>query len=111
MRAQIPDTSMPASRRRLRRNTIFFPRELRDAIPDLPTCLGRELAVESVRGRPAGNAPWFGEGVQLNLLAKETGKLSGEFVIRMYLAPDAARALADTLLQLADLAASGANSE
>jgi hypothetical protein len=104
MRAQIPDTSMPGSRRRLHPNRIFFPRELRDAIPDLPTCLGRELAVESVRGRLAGSTPWFGEGVQLNLLAKETGKLTGEFVVRMYFAPDAARALADTLIQLADLA-------
>jgi hypothetical protein len=104
MPAQISGTSLPASRRRLHPNRIFFPRELRDAIPDLPTCLGRELAVEAVLGRPTSGTPWFGEGVQLNLVAKETGKLTGEFVVQIYFAPDAARALAETLTRLADQA-------
>jgi hypothetical protein len=103
MPAQIAATSVPASRRRPHPNRIFFPRELRDAIPDMPTCIGRELAVEAVLGRPSVT-PWFGEGIQVNLVAKETGKLTGEFVVRIYLAPDAARALAETLTRLADQA-------
>src|SRR5580698_6134882 len=99
MPAQIPATSMPAERRRLHPNRIFFPRELRDAIPDLPTCIGRDLVVDSMSGRPTDNR-WFGKRVQLSLVTKETGKLTGEFVVQIDFAPDAARALAQTLTRL-----------
>ena len=42
--------------------------------------------------------------VELKLLVKETGKLTGKFVVRMDLQPEAARKLAAELNQLADLA-------
>jgi len=84
-------------------NTIGFPRELREAIPDLPTCVGRVLQVEAING-DASETPLFGPRVNLKLVAKETGKLTGTFVIRLDLAPDAARGLAETLTRLADRA-------
>src|SRR6516162_3770542 len=37
--------------RRLNPNRIFLPRALRDAIPDLPTCVGRDLQLDSISGR------------------------------------------------------------
>ena len=82
-------------------NTITFPRELRDAIPDLPTCVGRVLALTAMDG---GLIPSrFGsERVRLRLAVEETGKLTGEFAILVDLCPEAARALARTLTQLAD---------
>ena len=97
--------SKPGLRRRLNPNRIFFPRALRDAIPDMPTCIGRDLVLDSMSGR-AGNHFWFGPCVQLDLLAKETGKLTGEFPLRVSLSVEAARALADTLTRLAEQAES-----
>lgn len=47
---------------------------------------------------------FFGPLVQLKLVVKETGKLTGRFVIGMDLQPDAARELAATLTKLADVA-------
>ena len=47
-------------------------------------------------------AEFFGEHIQLNLTARETGTLSGEFVVRVDLLPEAARTLAETLTRLAD---------
>jgi hypothetical protein len=75
-----------------------FPRELRDAIPDLHG--GRELELDSIDGKPL-NVPWLGPHVHLKLVVKETGKLSGRFVVLMDLQPDAARQLAATLTELA----------
>jgi len=80
-----------------------FPRELREAIPDLPTCVGRVLQVEAING-DASNTQLCGPRVNLKLVVKETGKLTGEFVIRLDLEPDAARALAGTLTELAERA-------
>lgn len=82
-----------------RRNTIAFPRELRNAIPDLHG--GRILELDSVNGY-ASSSRLFGPLVELKLIARETGKLKGEFVIRIGLQPEAARKLAATLRQLAD---------
>jgi hypothetical protein len=89
----------PARRRRfLETNTIAFPRSLREAIPDL--CDGRVLQLDSINGDASDSA--FGPRVHLKLVAKETGKLTGEFTVRIDLDPGAARALAETLAKLAE---------
>jgi hypothetical protein len=80
---------------------MSFPRELRDAIPDLHA--GRALELDSINGQ-CTNMPLFGPHVSLKLLVKETGKLNGQYVIRLDLQPDAARELAATLSRLADKA-------
>jgi hypothetical protein len=81
-------------------NTIGFPTALRDAIPDLPTSIGRILKLDSINA-DATDSQLFGPRVHLKLVAKETGKLSGQFTVRIDLEPQAARALAETLLKLA----------
>ncbi len=80
---------------------MAFPRELRGPIPDLHA--GRVLELDSINGEPSRTLP-FGPQVKLRLVVKETGKLSGEFVIRMDLQLDAARELAAMLTKLADAA-------
>ena len=80
-------------------NTIAFPRELREAIPDLHG--GRVLKLDSVNGK-ASNTNLFGKRIHLSLEVIETGKLKGKFVVRMDLLPEAARTLAATLSRLAD---------
>jgi hypothetical protein len=97
----------PGLRRRLNPNRIFLPRALRDAIPDLPTCIGRDLVLEGLSGRVADNV-FMGRYVGLELLAVETGKLTGQFPVRISLSVEAARALAENLTKLADQAASSA---
>src|ERR1700733_9051565 len=84
-----------------RRNYMAFPRELREAIPDLHA--GRALELDSITGQST-NTFLFGPLVQLKILVKETGKLSGQFIVRMDLQPDAARRLAIELNKLADIA-------
>jgi hypothetical protein len=79
---------------------MTFPRELREAISELHGA--RDLELDSVNGR--SNLTFYGPLVQLKLVVKETGKLSGRFVIGMDLQPDAARELAATLTKLADVA-------
>lgn len=86
-------------RRRPRRNAMFFPRELREAISGPHS--GRDLELDSVKGRTSN---FFGPLVQLKLMVKETGRLTGRFAIGMDLQPDAARELAATLTKLADAA-------
>ena len=104
MSKEIARKGLPARRRwALTTNTMGFPRELREAIPDLPTCVGRVLKIDSVNG-DASNTRLFGPSVHLKLVVKETGKLSGEFVIRMDLEAGTARALSETLAQLAEQA-------
>jgi hypothetical protein len=94
--------SVPAARLR-RRNYMTFPRELRDAIPDLPTYVGRTLELASTDGE-ASNSTLFGARVHLGLGIQETGKLKGRFTVRMDLEVEAARALAASLVELADRA-------
>jgi hypothetical protein len=89
------------TRRLPRTNMMAFPRELRGAIPDLHG--GRVLELDSINGR-SSNTVLLGPVVELKLLVKETGKLSGRFAIRMTLQIDAARELAVTVNKLADLA-------
>jgi len=84
-------------------NTMSFPSELREAIPVLPTYVGRVLKLDAMTGEHS-NTSLFGPRVHLKLVVKETGKLTGEFVVRMDLEVDAARALAETLARLADQA-------
>lgn len=86
-------------RRLPRRNYMAFPRELRQAIPDLHS--GRALELHAINGQSA-DLPFYGPTVQLKLLVKETGRLSGEFVVGMNLQPEAARRLAAELTRLAD---------
>ena len=81
-----------------RRNTMAFPHELREAIPDLHA--GRALELNSINGQ-SSNTLLFGPLVKLKLVVKETGKLNGQFVILMDLQPDAARELAADLTRLA----------
>jgi hypothetical protein len=80
---------------------MAFPRELRQAIPDLHS--GRALELDSINGQSC-NTLLFGPLVRLKLLVKETGKLNGQFVVRMDLQPDAAREMATQLNKLADAA-------
>ena len=101
MSTEVSRKSVPASRGFRRRNTMAFPRELRAAIPDLHA--GRLLELASINSRVC-RAPLAGTVVELRLVVKETGKLSGEFVVTMHLQPEAARKLAATLTNLADQA-------
>ena len=87
------------ARPRSRRNAMTFPRELREAIPELHGA--RDLELDSIDGRSLN---LFGPLVRLKLVVKETGKLRGRFVVGMDLQPDAARELAATLTKLADVA-------
>ena len=103
MSSELTKTEVPVPRGKLSRNTMAFPRELRDAIPDLPTYVGRVLELDSMSGQPA-HTNLFGPRVNLKLVVKETGKLRGEYTIRMDLETESARALAATLMQLADQA-------
>lgn len=80
---------------------MAIPRELRGAIPDLHG--GRVLELDSINGR-LSNTVLLSPLVELKLVVKETGKLSGRFAIRMNLQIDAARELAATLNKLADTA-------
>jgi hypothetical protein len=102
MSTQLTRKSVPARRGLLRRNTMAFPRELRQAIPDLHA--GRILELASINGRAPNFFSLFGPPVELKLVVKETGKLKGEFVVVMGLQIDAARKLAATLTELADQA-------
>jgi hypothetical protein len=64
--------------------------------------MGRSLELYSVTGQTTVTP--FGPLVQLKLVVKETGKLTGRFVVRMDLQPEAARELAATLTKLAEVA-------
>ena len=99
MSKQLSRTTVARRYRLTPYNTIAFPRELRAAIPDLHG--GRVLKLASVTAG-VSRAEFFGAHIQLNLTASETGKLSGEFVVRVDLLPEAARTLAATLIRLAD---------
>jgi hypothetical protein len=103
MSTELTRADVPVPRSRLSRNTMSFPRELRDAIPDLPTYVGRVLQLDSMSAQPT-NTNLFGPRVHLKLVVKETGKLSGEFTVKVDLEVESARALAATLTQLADQA-------
>ncbi|HTX39259.1 MAG TPA: hypothetical protein VME43_29745 [Bryobacteraceae bacterium] len=93
---------VPALRLR-RRNYMTFPCELRNAIPDLPTYVGRTLELSSTHGH-ASHTRLFGARVHLALGIHKTGKLKGRFTVGVDLELEAARALAASLIELADRA-------
>ena len=100
MGKEVSRTTVARRYRLIPYNTIAFPRELRHAIPDLPTCVGRVLKLDSVNGK-ASDSPLYGRRVHLKLVVCETGKLKGKFVVGVDLLPEAARTLAETLARLA----------
>jgi len=100
MSSELTRTNVARRRWSFETNTIAFPTALRDAIPDLPTCAGRVLKLDSISG-DASDSSLFGPRVRLNLVAQETGKLTGEYTVRIDLDPKAALALAETLTRLA----------
>jgi hypothetical protein len=100
MSSELTRTNVARRRWSFETNTIAFPTALRDAIPDLPTCAGRVLKLDSISG-DASDSSLFGPRVRLNLVAQETGKLTGEYNVRIDLDPKAALALAETLTRLA----------
>jgi hypothetical protein len=84
------------------RNSMTFPRSLREAIPAAPGYSGRILELDAIDGKV--NHIGFGPTVRLSLAVQETGKLTGKFTVWMDLQPSAARALAATLTRIADRA-------
>jgi hypothetical protein len=100
MSKQLSRTTVARRYRPTPYNTVAFPRALRDAIPDLPTCVGRVLKLDAINGQ-SSNTNLYGGRIHLSLTVRETGKLTGEFVVRVDLLPEAARTLAATLTRLA----------
>jgi hypothetical protein len=86
-------------------NTMTFPRQLRDAIPELPTCVGRVLQLAEVDVHSSNTV--VGTRVAVRFEVRETGKLEGVFPVRMDLDPAAARAFAEALRAAADEAERG----
>jgi hypothetical protein len=91
-------------------NTIVFPKELRDAIPDYGS---RALVFDSVSGSHSsapvsisgmiGAAQFdFGARTQIRFLVHETGKLDGQFTLLVDLDSETTRALGKFLIELAD---------
>ncbi len=101
MSSELTKVGPPGTRNRFSRNTMVFPRELRDAIPDLPTYVGRALQLDSMSAEPS-QSQLFGPRVHLSLVVRETGKLNGEYAVRLDLETASARALAASLIELAD---------
>ena len=99
----IRNKKVPAIRDERWPNTMVFPQNLREAIPDLPTCTGRVLVLDAFDLHPI-NTDLAGPLVQAILSVKETGKLNGRYEILLDLKADAARLLAEKLTQLADQA-------
>jgi hypothetical protein len=99
-------------------NTIVFPKELRDAIPEYGS---RALVFDSVNGSRSkapvsisgmiGEAQVdFGTRAQIRFLVHETGKLDGQFTLLVDLDSETTRALGRFLVQLADKADDGSQS-
>ena len=99
MGKELTPGTVPAPLRMTPYNTIAFPRALREAIPDLHG--GRVLKLDEVSGG-ISRAEFFEDHIQLNFTARETGKLEGEYVVRVDLLVDAARELGETLLRLVE---------
>ena len=92
---------MRATRASLSRNPAPFVNHRPSAQLESPA--DNILALVHVFSNLIGRA-FYGPLVELKLVVKETGKLTGEFVIRMGLQIEAARELAATLTKLADAA-------
>lgn len=97
-------------------NTITFPKELRDAIPDYAP---RALVFDSVSGAHYDGSqfsrllgvPYRGNGARtrLKLLVHETGKLKGQFDLLVDLDTETTRALGQYLIDLANQAEAARN--
>lgn len=105
-----PPPGLPIQARSAWPNTITFPKELRDAIPDYGP---RALVFDSVDGAPYdGNAISALIGryransarTRLKFLVHETGKLNGEFNLLLDMDAETTRALGKYLIELADRA-------
>ena len=96
----VPNAQVQAAYRWSQANTMSFPQELRDAIPELQPCWGRCLVLASIDGKCQHNLR--GRRVGLKFMVEETGKLSGAFPVYADLDVEAARTLAATLLKLAE---------
>jgi hypothetical protein len=81
-----------------RGNAMYFPKGLRDAIPDWDNS-ARMLDLTNIDGN-CSNSDLAGKRVQLNFRVEETGKLHGAFDVYADLEIEAARALAATLEEL-----------
>jgi hypothetical protein len=82
----------------LRGNSMYFPKGLRDAIPDWENS-ARMLTLTNIDGSCSHSAI-RGKRVELNFHVEETGKLHGAFHVYADLEIEAARALAATLEEL-----------
>ena len=102
MAAEQAVTAIRKRRRLLEgKNTMTFPRALRTAIPEGHS--GRILELSAVECKVAGTG-FAGPVVHLNLHLQENGMLTGKFLLWADLQPSAARALGETLTQIADRA-------
>lgn len=99
--ARTEDPSSP-QRKWMSRNYVYFPQELRDAIPgpELPGC-DRCLILSGIDG--ASGVSWdSAKRVRLKLRVEESGTLTGSFDVVADLNVEAARALAATLRELVE---------
>jgi hypothetical protein len=91
-------TQLRKSARWPRGNSMYFPKVLRDAIPDWENS-ARMLNLASIDGN-CSHTNLGGKRVQLNFHLEESGKLQGAFDVYADLEIEAARALAATLEEL-----------
>jgi hypothetical protein len=100
-----PEDRTPDVPKKLRRkgvtlpgNAMYFPKGLRDAIPDWENS-ARMLTLTNIDGNCSHSA-LRGRRVELSFHVEETGKLHGAFNVLADLEIEAARALAATLQEL-----------
>jgi hypothetical protein len=82
----------------IRSNVMYFPHELRNAIPAWADS-ARLLRLTNVDGG-CSHSVEFGREVHVNFRVEETGKLTGAFDVRAHLDVEAAKALSATLDEL-----------
>jgi hypothetical protein len=82
----------------LRGNSMYFPKDLRDAIPEWENS-ARMLNLTNIDGN-CSHTPLRGKRIELNFHVEETGQLHGAFNVYADLEIEAARALAATLAEL-----------
>jgi hypothetical protein len=81
-----------------RGNAMYFPKDLRDAIPEWENS-ARMLNLAHIDGG-CSHSDRGGKRVQINFHVEESGKLNGAFDVYADLEIEAARALAATLIEL-----------
>ena len=98
-----PSSDLAVRSKSLWPNTIVFPKELRDAIPDYGS---RALVFDSVSGLHSRLPVPMADGAraQIGFLVHETGKLNGQFTLLVDLDSETTRALGKFLIELADRA-------